>query len=46
LKRNYKQIKDHDGDLYFNNRKGRVGRRKKISDEDLEEAIRRIDTGN
>jgi hypothetical protein len=45
LKRNYEQIKDHDGDLYFNNCKGCVGRQKKISDEDLEEAIRRIDAG-
>lgn len=45
LKWNYEQVKDHNGDLYFNNRKGHAGRPKAISDEDLEEAVRRIDTG-
>ncbi|KAF7370109.1 DDE-3 domain-containing protein [Mycena sanguinolenta] len=45
LERNYKEVKAHGGDLYFNNRKGNAGRLKAISDRDLEEAIRRIDAG-
>jgi hypothetical protein len=45
LKWNYEQVKEHNGGLYFNNRKGHAGRLKAISDEDLEEATRRIDAG-
>jgi hypothetical protein len=45
IERNYKQVKEKGGDFYFNNRKGRAGRPKAISDEDVEEAVRRIDAG-
>jgi hypothetical protein len=45
LERNYNEVKAHGGDLYFNNRKGRAGRPKAISDRDLAEAVRRIDAG-
>ncbi|KAJ7330453.1 hypothetical protein DFH08DRAFT_815358 [Mycena albidolilacea] len=45
LERNYKLVKEHGGDCYWDGRKGNSGRKKRISDEELEEAIQRIDEG-
>jgi hypothetical protein len=44
LCRNYNQVKEHDEDCYWDGRKGH-GRKRKIPEEDLNEAIRRIDAG-
>ncbi|KAJ6524357.1 hypothetical protein B0H19DRAFT_1276582 [Mycena capillaripes] len=45
LARNYEQVKEHDGDCHLNNKKGHVGRKKSISDEDMTEAVERVNAG-
>ncbi|KAJ6562024.1 hypothetical protein B0H19DRAFT_1259644 [Mycena capillaripes] len=45
LARNYNQVKDNDGDCYYNNQKGHVGRKKHISDEEMAEAVKRVNAG-
>lgn len=44
LAKAYKMVKDHGGDCYANNRKN-CGRKKTIPDEEVDEAVRRIDEG-
>ena len=43
--RNYNQVKENDRDCYFNNRKGHVGRKKRISDAEMAEAVERVNAG-
>ncbi|KAF7293879.1 DDE-3 domain-containing protein [Mycena chlorophos] len=45
INKNYKLVKAHGGDFYYNGRKGRTGRKPKISDEKLAEAVERVDMG-
>ncbi|KAJ7855082.1 hypothetical protein B0H13DRAFT_2358100 [Mycena leptocephala] len=45
LSRNYKGVKKHGGNCYWNGRKGRAGRKKKITGEELEAVIEKIDEG-
>jgi hypothetical protein len=46
---NYDQVKAHDGDFYFDNRKGVVGavvgRPRAIPEEELQEAVDRLNAG-
>ncbi|KAJ7210693.1 hypothetical protein GGX14DRAFT_335354, partial [Mycena pura] len=45
LARNYRKVEEHGGDFYLNLRKGRCGRKRRISEEGLQEAERALEAG-
>jgi len=42
---NYNLVKAHGGDFYYNGRKGHSGRKQKIDDAQLAEAVDRVESG-